>query len=140
MAKSCGGSAGWSHGAALGLRFLPPRRKDDIAQLRRRAGSLTRATVVTAPLDSAPLGAGSAVPPVAREERSVDEDAEIVRRVRAGDVEAFGALVERWQRPLFRLALRYAGERTAAEDLCQEVFLRAFRALAGFRGNARFST
>jgi len=69
-----------------------------------------------------------------------DPDAEAVRRVLAGDVEAFAAVVERWQGPLFRLALRYAGERGTAEDLAQEVFLRAYRSLASWRGDARFST
>jgi RNA polymerase sigma-70 factor (ECF subfamily) len=69
-----------------------------------------------------------------------DEDAAAVERVRAGDVDAFAILVERWQRPLFRLALRYTSERGTAEDLCQEIFLRAFRSLARFRGDSRFST
>lgn len=69
-----------------------------------------------------------------------DADAEAARRVLAGDVEAFGEIVERWQGPLFRLALRYTGERAAAEDQCQEAFLRAFRALARYEGRSRFST
>jgi RNA polymerase sigma-70 factor (ECF subfamily) len=43
------------------------------------------------------------------------------RRVLAGEVEAFAVLVERWQGPLFRLALRYTNERSSAEDPCQEV-------------------
>lgn len=69
-----------------------------------------------------------------------DADAEAVRRVRAGDVEAFTGIVERWQGPLFRLALRYTNERGAAEDLCQEAFLHAFRGMKSWRGEARFST
>ncbi len=78
--------------------------------------------------------------PNAGTEVGTDEDAESVRRVLAGEVEAFGAIVARWQGPLFRLALRYTGEHGAAEDQCQEAFLRAYRALPGFRGRARFST
>jgi RNA polymerase sigma-70 factor (ECF subfamily) len=69
-----------------------------------------------------------------------DQDAEDARRVLAGDVEAFAGIVERWQRPLWRLALRFADEPSEAEDLAQEAFLRAFRALGSWRGEAAFST
>jgi RNA polymerase sigma-70 factor (ECF subfamily) len=63
-----------------------------------------------------------------------------VARVRAGDVEAFAAIVRRWQKPLINLAYRFCGDRGRAEEMAQEAFLRAFRGLDGFRGDATFST
>jgi len=63
-----------------------------------------------------------------------------VARVRAGDVEAFAAIVRRWQKPLINLAYRFCGDRGRAEEMAQEAFLRAYRGLDGFRGDATFST
>lgn len=63
-----------------------------------------------------------------------------VARVRAGDVEAFGAIVRRWQTPLINLAYRFCGDRGRAEEMAQEAFLRAYRGLDGYRGDAAFST
>lgn len=71
---------------------------------------------------------------------SDDADREDVRRVRAGDVEAFAGIVARWQRPLVNLAWRYCRDRERAQDLAQEAFLRAFRSLASWRGDSAFST
>jgi RNA polymerase sigma-70 factor, ECF subfamily len=70
----------------------------------------------------------------------VDEDRRLVDRARAGDVQAFEALVRRYERWVFTLAVRMVGDRAQAEDLAQEVFLKAYRGLRGFRGGARFST
>jgi RNA polymerase sigma-70 factor, ECF subfamily len=61
-------------------------------------------------------------------------------RVRAGDVEAFANVVRRWQTPLINLAYRFCGDRGRAEEMAQEAFLRAYRGLDGFRGDATFST
>jgi RNA polymerase sigma-70 factor, ECF subfamily len=61
-------------------------------------------------------------------------------RVRAGDVEAFAAIVRRWQTPLVNLAYRFCGDRGRAEEMAQEAFLRAYRNLEGFRGDSAFST
>ena len=70
----------------------------------------------------------------------VDDDLRLVDRVRAGDVRAFEALVRRYERWVFTLALRMVGNRQEAEDIAQEVFLKAYRGLQGFRGASRFST
>jgi RNA polymerase sigma-70 factor (ECF subfamily) len=70
----------------------------------------------------------------------VDEDRQLVDRAKAGDVGAFEALVRRYERWVFTLALRMVGDRADAEDMAQEVFLKAHRGLARFRGGARFST
>ena len=52
----------------------------------------------------------------------------------------FGELVQRYQDPVFGMALRFLGGRRDAEDAAQEVFLRVFRGLAAFKGEAKFST
>jgi len=57
------------------------------------------------------------------------EDRELVARSRSGDPAAFGVLVRRYQRRLFALGLRYFRETADADDLVQETFLRAWRAL-----------
>ena len=69
-----------------------------------------------------------------------DDDRRLVERVQAGDVAAFEALVRRYERWVFTLALRMVGDRQEAEDVAQEVFLKAYRGLRGFRGDSRFST
>ncbi len=69
-----------------------------------------------------------------------DEDAVAVRRVLSGDLEAFRAIVERWQARLINLAWRFCRDRSLAEDMAQEAFVRAFKALATFRGESAFST
>ena len=71
---------------------------------------------------------------------TVDEDRRLVDRARAGDVQAFEALVRRYERWVFTLAARMVGDRAEAEDIAQEVFLKAYRGLRGFRGGSRFST
>ena len=63
-----------------------------------------------------------------------------VARVQGGDVEAFAAIVRRWQTPLINLAYRFCGDRGRAEEMAQEAFLRAYRGLNAFRGDAAFST
>jgi RNA polymerase sigma-70 factor, ECF subfamily len=63
-----------------------------------------------------------------------------VARVQAGDVEAFAGIVGRWQTPLINLAYRFCGDRGRAEEMAQEAFLRAYRGLGSYRGDAAFST
>ncbi len=71
---------------------------------------------------------------------AADEDRRLVDRAKAGDIRAFEALVRRYERWVFTLALRMVGDRGDAEDVAQEVFLKAYRGLQGFRGGSRFST
>lgn len=68
------------------------------------------------------------------------EDQEDVDRVLAGDISAFERIVRRWQGPLVNLAYRFCRDRSRAEDMAQEAFLRAFRGLKGWRRDAAFST
>ena len=69
-----------------------------------------------------------------------EDDAAIVRRVLAGDVEAFTSLVDRWQGPLVNLAYRYCRDRAIAEDMAQEAFLKIYRGLPRWRQDSRLST
>jgi RNA polymerase sigma-70 factor, ECF subfamily len=71
---------------------------------------------------------------------SAAEDQADVARVVAGDVAAFEAIVRRWQRPLINLAYRLCRDRGRAEEMAQEAFLRTYRSLASWRGDAAFST
>jgi RNA polymerase sigma-70 factor, ECF subfamily len=67
-------------------------------------------------------------------------DEELVARSIRGDAESFNQLILRWERPIFALAYRTIGREEDARDVCQETFLRAFRALPAFRGQAKFSS
>jgi RNA polymerase sigma-70 factor (ECF subfamily) len=68
------------------------------------------------------------------------DDAGLVAACRAGRKTAFDVLVARHQRQVYQLCYRFAGNHEDASDLSQEVFLRAYRALARFRGDAAVST
>lgn len=67
-------------------------------------------------------------------------DEELVARSRGGDLDSFNQLVRRWERPIYALAYRVIGREEDARDVVQETFLRAFRALGGFKGQAKFSS
>jgi len=67
-------------------------------------------------------------------------DEELVARSLEGDTESFNQLVLRWERPIYALAYRVIGREDDARDVCQETFLRAFRGLGAFRGQAKFSS
>jgi RNA polymerase sigma-70 factor (ECF subfamily) len=71
---------------------------------------------------------------------AADQDAEAVARVLAGDVNAFEDIVRRWQRRLVNLAWRFSRDRAAAEDMAQEAFITAYKALPTFEGRSAFST
>ena len=64
----------------------------------------------------------------------------LVARARSGDHDAFIALVERYQRLVLALSRQMLGPDEDARDLAQETFLRAYRHLSGFRGQASFKT
>ena len=68
------------------------------------------------------------------------DDATVVRRVLAGDTDAFEGIVARWQGPLVNLAYRYCRDRGMAEEMAQEAFLKVYRGLPKWRQDSRFST
>ena len=65
-------------------------------------------------------------------------DEKLVRLARAGDCRAFNLLVSKYRARILQLTLRYARNEADAEDFVQETFLRAYRALPSFRGDAAF--
>jgi RNA polymerase sigma-70 factor (ECF subfamily) len=70
----------------------------------------------------------------------VGDDRELARAAMAGDREAFGLLVERHRRTVFQLCYRFVGRQEEARDLAQDVFVRAWRGLRGFKEQSTFST
>ena len=71
-------------------------------------------------------------------EREIDQ--QLVQRVQRGEKVAFDLLVSKYQRRLFRLVLRLVGDTAEAEDIVQEAFIKAYRALPQFRGDSAFYT
>src|SRR6516225_7148823 len=67
-------------------------------------------------------------------------DTEIISRVLKGDQNIFAPLVQRYQNYVFTLALRFTDNREDAEEISQDVFVKAYRSLADFRGESKFST
>jgi RNA polymerase sigma-70 factor (ECF subfamily) len=67
-------------------------------------------------------------------------DLSLVRRVQSGDKGAFDALVRKYQHKLVKLVMRYVRNPAEAEDIAQEAFIKAYRALPQFRGDSAFYT
>jgi RNA polymerase sigma-70 factor (ECF subfamily) len=67
-------------------------------------------------------------------------DEQIIGRVRGGETRLFEELVRRYQDQVYAMAARLVGVSGDAEDVAQEAFLKAFRGLDGFKGDAKFST
>ena len=67
-------------------------------------------------------------------------DNEIISKVLSGDQQAYAGLVSRYQNYVFTLALRFTKNREDAEEVSQDIFVKAYRALADFRGASKFST
>jgi len=102
------------------------------------------------PLDSGPTTKGLSLSAAeATQEKTGKDDARrvqaasdevVVDRVLGGETSAFEGIVIRWQAPLVNLAYRFCRDRGRAEEMAQEAFLRAFRALPKWRRDAAFST
>lgn len=96
---------------------------------------------------SRPKGAGTVLKPTAskdveatRQSGRSTEDRKTLERLRSGDPAAFGDLVESYQDRLYRVLVRISGDHHDTEDLLQEVFMKAHRALATFQAEARLFT
>jgi len=72
------------------------------------------------------------------EQREIDQ--QLVERVQRGDKTAFDLLVRKYQFRVGKLVSRYVNDRTEVEDVTQEAFIKAYRALPGFRGDSAFYT
>lgn len=70
--------------------------------------------------------------------RTEPSDERLVQDSLAGDDEAFAALVTRYKHRIFRIAARFTHSQAELDDLCQEIFLKAYRHLGKFRGDAPF--
>ncbi len=68
------------------------------------------------------------------------DEKELLARCRQGDLAAYDILMQRYEKKIYALCLRMSGNSFDAEDLAQEVFLKAFRALPNFHGQSAFST
>jgi len=68
------------------------------------------------------------------------DDIEIINQVLQGDQQSFEELIKRYQHFVFTIALRYTRNREDAEEIAQDVFVKAYRSLADFRRDAKFST
>ena len=71
-------------------------------------------------------------------EREIDR--QLVERAQKGDKQAFGLLVDKYQRKLARLLSRFIRDSAEVEDVTQEAFIKAYRALPAFRGDSAFYT
>lgn len=69
-----------------------------------------------------------------------DTDQQLVQRVQAGDRSAFNLLVLKYQHRVLKLVGRFVSDAAEAEDVAQEAFIKAYRALASFRGDSAFYT
>jgi RNA polymerase sigma-70 factor (ECF subfamily) len=67
-------------------------------------------------------------------------DSEIIGRILNGEQQAFAELVSRYQNFVFTITLRYTDNREDAEEIAQDIFVKAYRSLADFRGASKFST
>src|SRR5437763_12324183 len=67
-------------------------------------------------------------------------DTDVIAHVLKGDQQAYSVLVERYQNYVFTIVLRYVKTREDAEEVSQDVFVKAYRSLADFKGNSKFST
>lgn len=72
--------------------------------------------------------------------RDTQLDRDLVERVQRGDSSAFDVLVRKYQHRVIGLIGRYVHDWSECQDVAQEVFMRAYRALGNFRGDAQFST
>jgi RNA polymerase sigma-70 factor (ECF subfamily) len=69
-----------------------------------------------------------------------ENDQQLVRRVQAGDQSAFNLLVLKYQHRVLKLVGRFVSDAAEAQDVAQEAFLKAYRALGSFRGESAFYT
>lgn len=71
---------------------------------------------------------------------ALDDDQQLVERVQRGDKRAFDLLVLKYQHKILGLVMRFVHDSHEAQDVAQEAFIKAYRALANFRGDSAFYT
>jgi len=68
------------------------------------------------------------------------DDSLLVKKSKAGDLDAFEELVKRYEKKIYTLAFRYSGNYDDANDIAQNAFFKAYKSLPSFRGEASFAT
>jgi RNA polymerase sigma-70 factor (ECF subfamily) len=95
---------------------------------------------VSSPALALPIGLAAIAAPPDGDALSREAERGAIEACRRGEREAFDRLVLRYQRDVYRLCYRYVNNHEDANDLAQEVFLKAWRAIPRFRGESSFST
>ena len=95
---------------------------------------------MTSPALALPIGLAAVASPPSGEALPREAEREAIEACRRGEREAFDRLVLRYQREVYRLCYRYVNNHEDANDLAQDVFLKAWRAISRFRGESSFST
>ncbi len=95
---------------------------------------------MTSPALALPLGLAAVGAPLDGGALPREAEREEIEACRRGEREAFDRLVVRYQRDVYRLCYRYVNDHEDANDLAQEVFLKAWRGIGRFRGESSFST
>jgi RNA polymerase sigma-70 factor (ECF subfamily) len=80
------------------------------------------------------------IPEIVQKNRSREEDAEAVRRIVAGEDSLYDSLVMKYANRMFQISFGLLGNREDAEEVVQDAFVRAYRGLRSFRGDASFET
>lgn len=80
------------------------------------------------------------VSPVENRSEQKEDDSQLILQCKAGDREAFNKLMLKYHRRIFNAAFRILGNYAQADEVAQEVFIRAYRAISGFRQEASFLT
>jgi RNA polymerase sigma-70 factor (ECF subfamily) len=75
-----------------------------------------------------------------KEALSTRDEVQMIASILAGDTQQYHELIRPYERSVYKMALSFMKDEADAEDVAQEAFLKAFRKLADFRGQARFST
>lgn len=95
---------------------------------------------MTAGVLSIPTALSIADPSGAARAAVREDDRQAIAACQQGEREAFDRLVERYQRDVYRICYRYVNNHQDANDMAQDVFLKAYRAIGRFRGDSSFST
>jgi RNA polymerase sigma-70 factor (ECF subfamily) len=122
------------------MGFSLALRRSGADTLTARKGKQTAARMTEPNRLDTQVGANPYHVVVTQPARTVPTEADLIERSKAGDQQAFAALIELHQDRVYNLAFRILQNADDADDAAQETFLKAWQALPTFRGDAKFST